>query len=224
MNPATIFLQASEVRNIPGITLKSFIFYILLIAVPGYLFEVLPLPINTPELLIGAIWFSYFILTTYRFKSIRQTIISQLDVRCFKRWRTYFYILISLILPYAFLHFCLNYGFLLDKNYIFYFKNHMIPATGIGSTINSSILTPITEEILFRGILLVFLLKFMKPYLAVGIVAILFSILHPWDIWIFILLSGFLLTITAYKTKSLLPSMVAHGLWNLYMTQLFLYF
>lgn len=45
MNPATIFLQASEVRNIPGITLKSFIFYILLIAVQDTCSKYSPFPL-----------------------------------------------------------------------------------------------------------------------------------------------------------------------------------
>ncbi|MER2060652.1 MAG: CPBP family glutamic-type intramembrane protease [Niallia sp.] len=41
------------------------------------------------------------------------------------------------------------------------------------------LLAPIWEELFFRGILLFFLLRYMKPILAISISAIIFAMFHP---------------------------------------------
>ncbi|MBW3111523.1 CPBP family intramembrane metalloprotease [Bacillus sp. MCCB 382] len=207
-----------------AITLKTLCIYLLLLAVPGFFINKLPLSGVAYEGVKGFIWFTYFMVVTLSYKEIRTFISPFLNVKAFKKPVTWLWIFLSFMLPYTLLHLCLYFEVLLDKYYIFYFNNHMFHAGSWGQTIDGAILTPISEEILFRGILLTLLLRMIKPFWAITITSLLFGLIHPSDIWVFTILGGFLLTITAYKTKSILPAMVAHSLWNLYMVQLFLYF
>ncbi|KPL57963.1 CPBP family intramembrane glutamic endopeptidase [Rossellomorea vietnamensis] len=204
------------------IKVKTLLIYLAMLALPGYFINQLPL--QNYDGLKGLIWFLYFMAVTLGYKDIRTFIASLMKVELFKKPGTYIWIFFTFMLPYVLLHLCLHFEVLLDKYYIFYFNNHMLHASSWRETVDVAVLTPISEEIVFRGSLLTVLLKFVKPFWAVGITSILFGLIHPSDIWLFTVLAGFLLTLTAYKTKSILPAMVAHSLWNLYMVQLFLYF
>jgi membrane protease YdiL (CAAX protease family) len=207
-----------------AIRFKTLCIYLILLAVPGFFINKLPLQGVAYEGVKGFIWFTYFMVVTLCYKEIRTFIAPLLNVTAFKKPGTWLWIFLTFMLPYALLHLCLYFEVVLDKYYIFYFNNHMIHASSWKQTIDVAILTPISEEIVFRGILLAILLRFFKPFWAITITSFLFGIIHPSEIWMFTVLSGFLLTMTAYKTKSILPAMVAHSLWNLYMVQLFLYF
>ncbi|MFS0882880.1 CPBP family intramembrane glutamic endopeptidase [Metabacillus niabensis] len=111
----------------------------------------------------------------------------------------------------------------MDEALIFYYKHGLLKGESIGGIVNSVFLAPIWEEVFFRGVLLFFLLKFTKPVWAISISSVLFAIFHPMY-WILTLVSGVLLSITTFKTKSLIPSVISHSLWNLYKAKLFLYF
>ncbi|WP_421385313.1 CPBP family intramembrane glutamic endopeptidase [Bacillus salacetis] len=218
-------LQAEGTKTVAEgdsrINFKVLFLYLAILAVPGYFISQLPIPYGG---LKGLIWFSYFTIVTFNFRNIRALIIPMVNFNVLKKPKSYLFILLTFAIPYLLLHICIHYEVLLDRYFIFYFKNHMIEASSWGSTINAAILTPISEEILFRGILLAVLLKLVKPFWAISIISILFGLMHPSETWIFTILAGVLLTITTYKTKSLIPAMIAHSLWNLYMTQLILYF
>ncbi|MBT2663128.1 CPBP family intramembrane metalloprotease [Bacillus sp. ISL-45] len=111
----------------------------------------------------------------------------------------------------------------MDKRLIFYYKNGLLEGkTSIG-LLNAVLLTPIWEEMFFRGVLLFTLLKFTKPVLAISLSGVVFALFHPMY-WIVTLATGVLLSLTAYKTKSLIPSFISHSLWNLYSAKFFLYF
>lgn len=163
-------------------------------------------------------------LVTFSLKSIRNYIVPLLRFNTLKEPKSYVFILFTFAIPYFLLHLCLHFEVLLDKYFIFYFKNNMLPAGSLESTVRTVLLTPIWEEILFRGVILTILLRLIKPFWAISITAILFGMIHPSGAWILTFMAGFLLTFTVYKTKSLIPAIIAHSLWNLYMTQLFLYF
>jgi membrane protease YdiL (CAAX protease family) len=214
--PIPVTADASTIR------FKALLIYVAILALPGYFINQLPL--QNYDGLKGLIWFLYFMAVTLGYKNIRTFISPLMKVEVFKKPGTYLWIFLTFMLPYVLLHLCLHFEVLLDKYYIFYFNNHMFHSSSWGETVDVAVLTPISEETVFRGILLTVLLKFVKPFWAVGITSILFGLIHPSEIWMFTVLAGFLLTLTAYKTKSILPAMVAHSLWNLYMVQLFLYF
>ncbi|MFD0048603.1 CPBP family intramembrane glutamic endopeptidase [Actinomycetes bacterium NPDC127524] len=127
------------------------------------------------------------------------------------------------MLPMMLLLLCVHYGILLDETFIFYYKHRLLKGENIGRIVDAVFLAPIWEEVFFRGVLLYFFLKFTKPVWAISISSILFALFHPMY-WIITLVSGVLLSITTNKTKSLIPSVISHSLWNLYMAKLFLYF
>ena len=207
-----------------AIRFKTLCIYLILLAVPGFFINKLHLEGPVYEGVKGLIWFVYFMVVTLTYKDIRTFIRPLLNVNVFKKSGTWLWIFLTFMLPYALLHLCLYFEVVLDKYYIFYFNNHMLHAGSWRQTIDVAILTPISEEIVFRGILLTILLRFVKPFWAITITSVLFGLIHPSNIWMFTVLAGFLLTMTAYKTRSILPTMIAHSLWNLYMVQLFLYF
>jgi membrane protease YdiL (CAAX protease family) len=207
-----------------SIKLKTLCIYLILLAVPGFFINKLPLQGVAYEGVKGFIWFTYFMVVTLCYKDIRTFIAPLLNGKAFKKPGTWLWILLTVMLPYILLHLCLYFEVFLDKYYIFYFNNHMIHAGSWRQTMDAAVLTPISEEIVFRGILLMVLLRFVKPFWAISITSLLFGLIHPSEIWVFTVLAGFLLTMTAFKTKSILPAMVAHSLWNVYMVQLFLYF
>ncbi|MBN8191953.1 CPBP family intramembrane metalloprotease [Bacillus sp. NTK074B] len=221
-------LSTNEPLNVKeagsAIRFKTLCIYLILLAVPGFFINKLHLEGPVYEGVKGFIWFTYFMVVTLSYKEIRTFISPLLNVKAFKKPRTWLWIFLTFIIPYALLHLCLYFEVVLDKYYIFYFNNHMLHAGSWRQTIDVAILTPISEEIVFRGILLTLLLRIIKPFWAITITSLLFGLVHPSEIWVFTVLAGFLLTLTTYKTKSILPAMVAHSLWNLYMLQLFLYF
>ncbi|WP_177201248.1 CPBP family intramembrane glutamic endopeptidase [Bacillus sp. OV322] len=169
------------------------------------------------------LWLITFLLFTFSFSGIRQIITPLINIKFIKRPSSYFYILITLTIPYLLLLLCVHYEILLDETFIFYYKHGLLKGVSIGGIVDAAFLAPIWEEVFFRGVLLFFLLKFTKPVWAISLSSVLFALFHPMY-WIITLVSGVLLSITTYKTRSLIPSVISHSLWNLYMAKLFLYF
>jgi membrane protease YdiL (CAAX protease family) len=82
--------------------------------------------------------------------------------------------------------------------------------------INAVLLAPIFEEIYFRGYLFQKLKLVLKPRETIILQGILFGIIHLSPvIYISHTAMGILFGYFRYRTKSLLPGMLAHALWNL---------
>ncbi len=87
------------------------------------------------------------------------------------------------------------------------------------SLIRATIIAPITEEIFFRGLILVFLLKKFSPFKAIIISSLLFSIAHlRFDDFISLFFYGIVFALIFYKTGSLYMSIIAHFLTNLILS------
>jgi hypothetical protein len=78
-----------------------------------------------------------------------------------------------------------------------------------------TILAPVFEELLFRGVLLPALRRPLGPALAIGFSGLLFAAIHL-DAHALIPLTalGSVLGYVAHRGGSLVPAMVTHGLWN----------
>lgn len=77
------------------------------------------------------------------------------------------------------------------------------------------LIASISEELLFRGFLLTTLERTMQPIKAIMISACLFAAVHfnPW--WIItIWIAGFLMGLLAWRSRSIFPPMVVHGINN----------
>ncbi|MCT2535479.1 CPBP family intramembrane metalloprotease [Aquibacillus koreensis] len=169
------------------------------------------------------LWFICFVILTCSFHTPRQIIKSLINFNVLKQPATYFYIVLSLLLPYVLLMLCVNYEILLDKRLIYFYKHGLFQQQDTLAIIHATILNPIWEELFFRGVLLFSLLKLMKPIWAISLTSILFALFHP-SYWIVTLLSGILLSLLTYKTKSIIPAILSHALWNFYIAYLFFYF
>ena len=86
-----------------------------------------------------------------------------------------------------------------------------------------SLIAPIVEELVFRGLLMTVLSKFKKHYIDVGISSTLFSLIHVlqygWVLTDFIVYAGagLLLSMLFRYTRSVYWPMALHILWNTFL-------
>ena len=77
-----------------------------------------------------------------------------------------------------------------------------------------SIITPIKEEVLYRGVLSNLLTERHNFIIGIGLSSFIFGYLHP-GFPITAMIMGVVFAYLFYKTKSLFPSIILHILWNL---------
>lgn len=143
------------------------ILYVLTLIITGYLINNLS-KINTNLSDFETVfWLITFLPITFSIGVTRQIVMPLINFSVMKKRSPYFYILVCLIVPYMILMLSVQYEILLDKGLIFYYSNGLIEGkTSIG-LFNAVLLTPIWEELFFRGVLLFTLLKFIKPIWAI---------------------------------------------------------
>ena len=168
------------------------------------------------------VWLIIFILLTFSFSSVRSLIVPLITFKPFKNPKTYLYMLVGIIIPYLMLKISVHYEILLDRSLIVYYKNGLLEGLKQYPLIEAIIFAPIWEELLFRGVLLFALLKVVKPIWAVVITSIIFALFHPAYLFLSLII-GVVFACIAIRTKSVIPSMVTHSIWNLYTAKLFLY-
>lgn len=95
--------------------------------------------------------------------------------------------------------------------------NPTVPVT-LGITLLTALIPAFVEELLFRGYLQRRLLERWSPIAAIGISSVLFALMHLDSIHhiVAVLPLGVLLGVLAYRTKSIVPGILFHGLHNLY--------
>lgn len=76
------------------------------------------------------------------------------------------------------------------------------------------ILAPVTEEWFFRGILQPALARRWGPWVAIGVTAILFALLHDWSAWWVTSLYGVAFGLMAHFRRTLTLSILAHAAMN----------
>lgn len=77
------------------------------------------------------------------------------------------------------------------------------------------ILTPIIEELIFRGVIFRGLSRTLPLWFAVGFSSVLFAIAHgQWNVAIDTFVLGIFLAYVTHKTGSLIPAIILHGLKN----------
>ena len=81
-----------------------------------------------------------------------------------------------------------------------------------------SIFTPFAEEFLFRGFILTMLLKRYSPIVSIVISSFVFSIAHEPIAMALAFGGGYLYGWLRVKTGSIYPSMIAHAIWNGFIT------
>lgn len=77
------------------------------------------------------------------------------------------------------------------------------------------VIAPLSEELMFRVILQGALEAFLNPAAAIGIVAVVFSFVHPWPDSLPLIPLSVILGYTYYRQRSFLAVVVTHSLFNL---------
>ena len=81
--------------------------------------------------------------------------------------------------------------------------------------IMAAVLAPLSEELFYRGMIYPVLRKYLGPAGGAVLAGILFGLAH-YDLWrtIPLAIGGMVLCWIYEKTGSILPAMIAHGVWN----------
>lgn len=201
----------------------GYIGYLALLILTGYIINYLRVNYGLFNDSGQVIWTLSFLFLTFSFKPARDLIVSKLNLKPFNQLQTYLYIAAGLILSYLIFRISVAFELFMDPNLIMAFKSGYLQGKDLNGIINTTLFTPIWEEIFFRGILLFSLLKFLKPILAIAVSSIIFALFHPMYI-VVTFVSGIILAVIAIRTRSLVPGIIIHAVWNLYTVKLFLYF
>lgn len=84
--------------------------------------------------------------------------------------------------------------------------------------LSSCVIAPITEEFIYRGVLFLGLRRHIGPWAALAVSSVLFGVVHWQYDWMGILgvtMMGVTSAALVWRTGSLFPSMVLHGVFNL---------
>ena len=97
---------------------------------------------------------------------------------------------------------------------------HRLMNAPIKMAIIISLLAPVLEELLFRGVIFLMLLRLVGKWGALGLSSALFSLMHfistPFGIihFAWLLFAGLLFGYTLIRTRRLLASILFHAMWN----------
>lgn len=124
----------------------------------------------------------------------------------------------SLLAIYALLYFARLPASALDRFYT-YLMMHASGVTAVSLFIIVGIVSPVVQEIVFRGIVLEALLRYMNAILAIGLASLVFGALHvlggPSQM-VFALLTGIVQGYLYWKTRSIVGPSIVHILANGY--------
>lgn len=224
----TVLEAYSVERKIENITYKNLFVTIAMIigsSLLGGLFLGLAFEIYGEEVLSTNLEGYYLLLfdaavvaiVLLAYKPVLHFIKSIWDVSVLKNGKTYLYLLIGFIVialsQYLTLH-------------VFSFESaaeqkEQLGSFGIQNSIQSiiyvlsvAIITPVKEEILFRGILYRFLEKKYNFLVGIIISSFIFGILHG-GLLITATIMGMVFAMLYKKTQSIIPSIILHIVWNL---------
>lgn len=226
----TALATSNKKRNSFNLTYKEFfviIFYILGISFIGGMFLGLAGAVfgeqSAEQFLEGYYWLIIDALATlliiFLYKPARHFIAGIWDTAVFKKTKTYIYILIGFIVIGASQYIMLNLLGIETAGQ----QRSQLGSTNIQNSVvqiviyilSVAIITPIKEEIMYRGILYRFLKK--KHGFIIGIIvsSIIFGFLHA-GFPITAIIMGMMLVLLYQKTHSIIPSIILHISWNLF--------
>ncbi len=224
----TVLEAYSVERKIENITYKNL--FVMIATILGFLllgglFLTLALGIYGEEALRDNLEGYHFLLldaaivaiVLLAYKPVLHFIKSIWDVSVLKSGKTYLYLLVGFIIiavsQYLMLH-------------VFSFESaaeqkEQLGSLGLQNSIQSiiyvlsvAIITPVKEEILFRGILYRFLEKKYNFLVSIIISSFIFGILHG-GLLITATIMGMVFAMLYKKTQSIIPSIILHIVWNL---------
>ncbi|EIT85752.1 metal-dependent membrane protease, CAAX family protein [Fictibacillus macauensis ZFHKF-1] len=159
-----------------------------------------------------------FLCTILVFKRVRQFVWRSVSFAALKKGKTYFLILLALVLCQT-LQYLIFQVWGIETPQADNDSNILLPKALelIFFIISTCIVAPITEELFFRGILYRFVTDKFHFTLGILVSAAVFGSLH-FGYPLAAGLMGVIFALLYYLTKSLVPGIVVHALWNSYVT------
>ncbi|EJR68056.1 hypothetical protein IIO_00375 [Bacillus cereus VD115] len=154
----------------------------------------------------------------FKFEPAKKLLLQSFNFTVLKKWRTYVYLLlffaISIVLNYIFLKYVFQDA---TKQQASALNLDVFEQYQILLLIGFAILTPIFEELIFRGFLLHFFSERFPFWIAAVLTSFFFGIAHTYSLGVMVItfFTGLLMAILCKKTKSIIPAMLFHIFNNL---------
>lgn len=167
-----------------------------------------------------------FIIPIFIYKPIRKWLMKQWGFRQFLRPRLYVVFVVGIIV-YFLIHYMVYYN--MFNHFLWYLQG--LPGYFFEKTQHSSathyqswsiillgcVIVPICEEAFFRGILMNFLKKRYNLWIGLIVSSVFFTIGHfdlGVDRLIALMVSGIIFGLVTHFSKSIVPAIIIHGIWN----------
>ncbi|PEK45817.1 CPBP family intramembrane glutamic endopeptidase [Bacillus toyonensis] len=154
----------------------------------------------------------------FKFEPAKNLLLKSFNFKALKEWRTYVYLLlffaISIVLNYIFLKYVFQDA---TKQQASALNLDVFEQYQILLLIGFAILTPIFEELIFRGFLLHFFSERFPFWIAAVLTSFFFGIAHTYSLGVMVItfFTGLLMAILCKKTKSIIPTMLFHIMNNM---------
>lgn len=177
---------------------------------------------NTVNLLeqiqyLSLLEFVAFLITMLIFKSARNYLQRRFQFQVFKQWQTYLYLIGAYFIVY-YAQYLFNYVleweqagsqvdlFGIDQIGLNFLNVSLLVITFV-------VIAPITEEIVFRGLIFGFINDKLGLATALIVSSVIFGLLHPGH-HLSTAVIGLVLALLYYRTKSIAVPIVFHMIWN----------
>ncbi|MEB2280945.1 CPBP family intramembrane metalloprotease [Lysinibacillus xylanilyticus] len=169
---------------------------------------------NTASIALQLAMVLFFI---FKFEPAERLLLKSFNFKAIKEWRTYGYLLLFFTLN------ILNYILLSSvfqdatKQQSSALNLDVFNQYPILSLISFAILTPILEELIFRGFILRFLSERFPFWIAAILTSFFFGIAHSYSlgVMVFTFFMGLLMAVLCKKTNSIIPAMLFHIMNNM---------
>ncbi|GAA0500733.1 CPBP family intramembrane metalloprotease [Salinibacillus aidingensis] len=163
------------------------------------------------------------LIITLSFPPIRKMLWQSFDTSPLSSKKIWFYIIGFLLVYYFIFKITFDYEIFISKSWVIYYDwgipyitYFTYPVLGFSLYIFSRvILAPIIEEFIYRVFFISFFSKWINVWIVVILQAAIFTFNHPFSPFLAGIL-GLFLGILYVKTKSIIPVLICHSVWNLY--------
>lgn len=202
-----------------GLTLGFTIILIIFYTLFSDISDLANIEDSIPVYLMLSVDFAAFLITLFIFKSARQFLKGTFSFAPLKSWKTYVYIVGAIVVVYVSQYLILEVFKIEDgADQVETFNFDALSFTSLSVLllfVSMAILTPIKEEILFRGLLHGFIAKRWHFLLGLFISSIIFGLLHGGHA-ISTTIMGIVFVLLYKLTRTLIVPIIFHMIWNVY--------
>ncbi|MFD6507692.1 MULTISPECIES: CPBP family intramembrane glutamic endopeptidase [Bacillus] len=155
----------------------------------------------------------------FKYEPAKRLLLEAFNFRALKEWRTYIYLLLFFALNILLNFIMLNYVFQdATKQQSSALNLEVFNQYQTLLLIGFAILTPIFEELIFRGFILRFLSERFPFWIAAVLTSFFFGIAHTYSLGVMVItfFMGLLMAILCKKTNSIIPAMLFHIMNNMF--------